>query len=359
MTNLRAIIDKEVAGGGVITFARFMELALYCPNFGYYERPDRIPGRKGDFYTSVSVGSLFGELLAWQFAEWLPAIPGEAKQIVEAGAHDGRLARDILSWLRDNRPAMWNALEYWILEPSAQRRASQEEMLREFSGRVRWFPSWDAVPSGGVHGIIFSNELLDAMPVHRLGWDAARKSWFEWGVGLAGSELVWQKVQSPKSKVPTAELPEELLAVLPEGFTTEVSPAATDWWQQAARALRNGKLLTFDYGLTAEEFFTPDRKNGTLRAYRQHHQGSDLLAHPGEQDLTAQVNFSAVQTAGERAGLTTESFITQSVFLAKSVTAMESAGSPVTWPAAKVRQFQTLTHPEHLGQRFRVLVQKR
>src|SRR5579863_10354473 len=150
VTNLRTIIEDEINRTGPMTFARFMELALYCPNFGYYDRPDGTPGRDGDFYTSVSVGSLFGELLAWQFAEWLSAVPGKNRQIVEAGAHDGQLARDILNWLCGNRPELLASLEYWILEPSARRRQSQEKRLAEFGGTVKWFSGWEAVPASGV-----------------------------------------------------------------------------------------------------------------------------------------------------------------------------------------------------------------
>ena len=140
-----------------------MELALYCPNSGYYERPDVSPGRGGDFFTSVSVGRLFGELLAFRFAEWLEAIPGGSRQILEAGSHDGRLAADILGSLLKEGPDLFATVEYWILEPSPHRRAAQEKTLRDFAGKVRWFNSREALPASGVHGIIFSNELLDAI----------------------------------------------------------------------------------------------------------------------------------------------------------------------------------------------------
>jgi len=155
-------------------------------------------------------------------------------------------------------------------------------------------------------------------------------------------------------------LARELLDVLPDGFTTEVCPVAVDWWRQAARTLQAGKLIAFDYGLTAEEFFTPERKDGTLRAYHRHHQSGDLLAHPGEQDLTAHVDFSAIRDAGEAAGLHTEEFGTQGRFLTGIVERM-CAGNPTAaeWISTRSRQFQTLTHPEHLGRAFRVLIQDR
>ena len=369
MSNLRAIIAQEILRSGSIPFARFMELALYCPNFGYYERIDGSPGRKGDFFTSVSVGPLFGELLAAQFAEWGRGIVDCGLriadwQILEAGAHDGRLAVDILRWLKVNRPEHSRSLEYWILEPSSLRQKSQRETLGDLAGSVRWFTSWSDLPPTGVHGVIFANELLDAVPVHRLGWDAASQKWFEWGVVCAGDEFSWTKMPVAmndnlwNSALRTPHF--ALMEVLPDGFTTEVCPAAAEWWREAARALKIGKLLTFDYGLSAEQFFTPERREGTLRAYYQHRQNNDLLARLGEQDLTAQVNFTAIREAGEREGLKTETFTSQGQFLVRVVETIGRDNPGATeWPSSRVRQFQTLTHPEHLGHSFQVLVQMR
>ena len=211
----------------------------------------------------------------------------------------------------------------------------------------------------GVNGIIFSNELLDAFPVHRLGWDAAAHKWFEWGVAVRGNDFVWAKIPADP-QLATTGLPPELLAVLPDNFTTEISPAAADWWRHAARALKNGKLLTLDYGLTQEQFFTPERKDGTLRAYYKHHQSDDLLARVGEQDLTASVNFTALCETGEAEGLQTEAPMTQSQFLT-AIVGQTGNQTPVfgEWTSARARQFQTLTHPEHFGHSFHVLIQSR
>jgi SAM-dependent MidA family methyltransferase len=375
MSNMRQIIGEEVARKGVISFAHFMELSLYCPNFGYYEHLHGSPGRKGDFFTSVSVGPLFGELLAAQFADWhLSNAEGGTRtaewQIVEAGAHDGRLAADILGWLKEHGADFFRSVQYWILEPSARRQRSQESTLAEFAGKVRWIDTWDPLPEGGVQGVIFANELLDAMPVHRFGWDAAQGEWFEWGVGLDGSDFVWArmelKIQNEKLKMgeKAGELsslsPHSTLeGVLPEGFTTETCPLASDWWGQAARVLKRGKLVTFDYGLEAEQFFAPERRDGTLRAYHQHRQNNDLLARPGEQDLTAHVNFTAIREAGENEGLKTETFESQGQFLTRVVARSAERPEFKEWFSPRARQFQTLTHPEHLGRAFRVLVQGR
>ncbi len=361
-TELAQRLAAEIAtAGGAIPFARFMERALYEPGLGYYERDRRVVGKRGDFYTSVSVGSLFGELLAFQFADWLSALTGAAEsaqrfQLVEAGAHDGRLARDILSFLAQWQPELASRLDYWIVEPSPARQAWQRETLGSHGGQVRWFGAVDDLPP--VCGVILSNELLDAFPVHRLGWDTARQAWFEWGVGVEESSFRWRHLAEVTVCPP--ELPAELLAVLPDGFTTEVCPAAEAWWRRAAGRLAAGRLFTADYGLEASEFFLPQRANGTLRAYARHRFAEDVLAEPGTQDLTAHVNFSALQAAGQAAGLTTETLSHQRRFLTDILGATQrpEARFPA-WDSARVRQFQTLTHPEHLGRAFGILTQFR
>jgi SAM-dependent MidA family methyltransferase len=394
VSTLSEIICREAAERGVLPFARFMELALYCPVHGYYETEKDNPGRHGDFYTSVGVGELFGQFLAFQFAEWLqaevqsptPLAREQASkvQIVEAGAHDGRLAKDILAWLQLKRPKLFDQIEYWVIEPSPRRQKWQKETLKNFAPRVRWFASFQsllqertchsspATRHPPLHGIIFSNELLDAMPVHRLGWDAKSKKWFEWGVTVAGEKFVWARIPdtlAPRSGErvgargfdPSAivHLPSSLLAVLPDGYTIETCPAAQNWWREAANVLGRGRLLTIDYGFTADELFSPGRRHGTLRAYFRHHASDDLLANVGAQDLTAHVNFSEIQKAGEACGLTTESFSTQAQFLTRILEKTLREKTFGDWSSAQTRQFQTLTHPEHLGRAFRVLVQSR
>src|SRR5882757_8955277 len=273
--NLSQNIRAEAASGGVLTFARFMELALYCPVHGYYETQKDNVGRRGDFYTSVSTGELFGQLLASQFSKWLEQLKALNPQpstlnLLEAGAHDGKLAKDILGWLRSNRPQLFEQIEYIILEPSSHRQAWQQETLKDFSN-VRWHDSQLSTLNSQLTGVIFSNELLDAMPVHRYGWDARNKKWFEWGVAVEGEKFVWAKIQTPDARRQTPDwnlpssilhLPSSLLDVLPDGYTIETSPAAENWWREAAGILERGKLVAIDYGLTAAEQFSPARTNG-------------------------------------------------------------------------------------------------
>ena len=196
MSAIVSKMRKEIERNGVIPFARFMELALYAPGEGYYERPQKI-GADGDFYTSVSVGPLFGELLAFQFASWFSE---NAKvvtnfQIIEAGAHDGKLVTDILNWFRAHSPELFSKLEYWIVEPSEPRRNWQAEKLNQFQN-VKWARDFSELSGNKAtaYRIIFSNELMDAMPTHRIVWDAKSKSWFEWGVGWSENGFVWKRL---------------------------------------------------------------------------------------------------------------------------------------------------------------------
>jgi len=354
------VIREEILQSGAISFARFMELALYCPETGYYETLKGNVGRAGDFITSVSTGSLFGELLAFQFAEWGGALrlADGPLQLVETGAHDAKLARDILTWLQRHRPKLFSETEYILVEPSLRRQSWQQETLKLFSN-VRWISRFNEPIRERFCGIMFSNELLDAFPVHRLGWNAGERKWFEWGVALAGGDFRWTRIQRRDVPAALASLPAALLSILPDNYTIEISPAAENWWQAAAGVLTQGKLLAIDYGFTAAEQFSPARLKGTLRAYHRHHVSDDLLAYPGEQDLTAHVNFSAIQTAGEEVGLKTEDYCTQPQFLTRILQKAMTDKSFATWDAKQTRQFQTLTHPEHLGRAFRVLVQSR
>ncbi len=362
-----------------------MELALYCPDTGFYEKDDDSIGRRGDFYTSVSVGSVFGELLAFQIADWMtpsagcrassisdagPRLKADVEQVsdgkfllIEAGAHKGWLAKDILTWLSRRRPELIQRIEYWIIEPSIRRQHWQSATLEGFSALVHWADSLTMMARGkaGLTGVIIANELLDAMPFHRLGWDAQRQVWFEWGVAWKDGEYLWVRLPQAQASLSIAPcVSTELLSILPNGFTTEVCPLAAQWWSDAADILQRGKLLTFDYGLECEEFFAPHRAQGTLRAYRNHQQSSEVFADPGRQDITAHVNFSVIRKAGETAGLRTEMFATQAQFLTRIAERFwREPARNGSWTASQCRKFKTLIHPQHLGRAFRVLLQSR
>lgn len=315
MTELEQRIASEIRARGPIPFAEFMRRALYDPAHGYYSMA-RPLGQRGDFFTSVSVGLLFGELLAFQFARWQDGMANASGpfQIVEAGAHDGQLARDILKSFRQHEAIEFSRTEYWIVEPSAQRRSAQEKRLELFPN-VRWFETLEEI-RGRVSGVIFSNELLDAMPAHSFAWNALRRCWEERAVSVVNEELTWTTLPQPIAHPP--DFPEALLDVLPHGYIFEQSPAARHWWGDAAAALVQGRLMTIDYGGTMEELLSPSRTSGTLRAYSRHRVSTNILANPGEQDITLHVNFTELIQMGERGGLVTDGFISQSQFLTEA-----------------------------------------
>jgi SAM-dependent MidA family methyltransferase len=359
MTPLALQIQHEIACNGSISFARFMEMALYAPGLGYYERQREI-GRHGDFYTSVSVGPLFGELLAFQFAQWLEQdVVSDRWQIVEAGAHQGALAGDILHWLRRWRPDLLGRLEYWLVEPSPARRAWQEHTLQDWLPVIKWASDVSEAGSEPASRIIFCNEFLDAMPVHRLAWNA--RKWEECRVACEDGAFVWQRAApAPELAEALPAIGPDLAAVLPDGYVIEHSPSAIAWWKKAAATLAHGKLLTIDYGMTRQEEFRPERTSGTLRTFSRHHAGLNILDNPGQCDLTAHVNFPAIESAGRAAGLVTEGLMEQGKFLTQILIQTEAApGGFEDWTPARTRQFQTLTHPDHLGRAFRVLIQSR
>jgi SAM-dependent MidA family methyltransferase len=347
------IIRGEIQQQGSITFARFMELALYAPGVGYYEREGGQTGRAGDFYTSVSVGPVLGFLLA----HWVARVCADFESIdlVEAAAHDGRLAGDVLDALSKFHPGTAERVRYTILEPSETRRAVQRRTLEPWADRVVWRAGWADVTEP-VRGVVFSNELLDAMPVHRLVWDAGRRRWQEWGVTVEAGRLAWCRRDPEESLVPQELAP--LTDVLPEGFVVERSPAAAAWWSTAARSLGRGWLMALDYGFDEDSVIRPERAGGTARGYSKHRRVDDLLANPGEQDLTAHVDFPRLIREGEAQGLETVDFLPQGRWLGRWAMEVVSAGGEgARWLVERARGLQTLTHPAHLGHSLRVLVQ--
>jgi SAM-dependent MidA family methyltransferase len=361
VTKLSKIIAEEIDLQGFLPFWRFMDLALYCPNYGFYEREGDTIGRRGHFYTSVSAGALFGELLAWHWGgviqkRWTSREP---VQIVEAGAHHGALAADLLVGLARHHPGILPRLTYWIVEPSPTRKERQLATLRSIAP-VRHASGWDQLRAElgaeGVRGLILSNELLDAMPVRRFGWDRPRRCWREWGVGTEGDRFAWRLLPGELCSTDVG-VPEQLAPVLPDGFIHEVSPAAVQWWEAAATVLGEGWLATFDYGHAVS--FSPERPNGTLRAYRHHSVSNDVLTDPGEQDITAHVDFPRIQQAGEEAGLKTAIFEPQGRYLSRILCGMIEAGQWRETDPKLAAQLQTLTHPQHLGAAFKALIQER
>lgn len=310
---MQEIIRSIIRRDGPLTLAAFMDLALYHPGQGYYARSAQRSGRAGDFYTSVDVGPLFGELLAVQFAEMHALLdrvtPGAPFDLVEAGAGDGRLSRDVLDAAARHHPRLHDALRVTLVERSAAARESQRETLGPHVHKPA--ASAGTLPPA-VNGVIFANELLDAMPAHAVVM--RRGALREIYIDDRDGRLV--EVEGALSTPALNEHFEGVGARLDEGARAEVSLAALDWVRSAAAALSSGFLLVIDYGHPAGELYSAMHAGGTLMAYHRHTAGAaDWLAQAGEVDLTTHVDLTAVRLTAESAGLLTLGMVDQTYFL--------------------------------------------
>ena len=324
-----------------------MSEALYHPRHGYYTSGRAVIGRKGDFFTNVSVGPLFGRLLARQFAEIWQRL-GEPAQftIVEQGAHGGDFAGDVLGGLREFAPACFAAATYRIVEPGAALREAQAAKLAALGGKVRWVASLaELEPFSGVH---FSNELIDALPIHAVRWTG--EAWRERHVGLHGDRFVFTDgpLTSELLRAHLAQLPP-----VPPGYETEVNLAALDWIAELGGRLERGCVLAIDYGFPRAEYYRADRIGGTLTGYAHHRREGDVLASPGEIDLTAHVDFTSLAEHAARCGLRLAGFTDQHHFMVGLGRLHFPDG--IAPAAQEMRAFKTLMHPALMGLSFKVL----
>ena len=353
---LSEILAARIRADGPITFADFMRECLYHPSHGYYSRCSA--RRFGDYYTSVDVHPIFGRLLARQFAEMWEAL-GSPRPfvVVEAAAGVGRLAGHILDFSARELREFYAALEYVAVERSAARRGEHAARLAQHAGAGR-VTSAAELPHSIPAGCIFSNELLDALPAHRVIVEhgALREIY----VALDGERFI--EVVREASTPALAAYFQEQGITLPEAQQAEVCFEACDWIESAGRALERGFVLTIDYGHEARALYDEHHNRGTLLAYRDHAVNENLLDAPGEQDLTSHVNFTAVDLCGRRAGLIRTGLVTQSQFLVALGRGNEFADlyEPGQSEMEKLRArllLKNLIHPEGLGEKFQALIQ--
>jgi SAM-dependent MidA family methyltransferase len=351
LTPLHAALVAEIRAHGPITFSAFMERALYDPEHGYYTTAERRSGRGGDFFTSVDVGPLFGEMIAAGLDEMWALLreAGAARfDLVEAAAGNGRLARDIAAAAAAHHPDLHAHLRVTLVERSPAARAAQRDTMRD----VAFASQTDLPPPGAVTGVILANELLDALPVHVVTMtpDGLR----EIRVGERGGTLV--EVEAPPSRPELAAYFERLGVPLAPGARAEAGLEAARWVRQAAASLRCGFLLLFDYGHEAAQLLSPAHDRGTVVAYRAHTaRGDEVLRDPGARDLTAHVNLTAVRQAAEAAGLTTIGMVDQTYFLT-GVGIAERLGDGTDAPAISRRMAaKTLLLPGGLGSTMKAM----
>lgn len=289
-----------------------MELCLYHPEHGYYMQEQPRTGTTGDYFTSSDLHPIFARLLARQAAEMWEILGCSSRFTwVEMGASRGLFAVDFLRWAAKARPDFCAALEYLVIEPGPRTRARLLERIAKenFRGRFRALASLEELEP--VIGCFFSNELVDAFPVHVVTRWAGRLK--ELYVAADGDNL--RERLGPLCDSAVAADVARYANQLEEGCRVEVNRRAAQWISTVAEKLARGFVLTIDYGDLAEFLYTPARPRGTLVAYRGHTVSEDFYSAPGEQDLTAHVNFTALMDAGKQAGLDAVGFTTQERFL--------------------------------------------
>ena len=349
------IIDQEIAARGRVTVAEFMELALYHPEHGYYASRAQRSGRDGDFYTSVDAGPLFGACIA----RYLSRLPDyrithlpDAIDLVDAGAGNGRLARDILDALERDAPECYRFIRVHLVERSAAARERHREILGAHARKLVY--SGETLPPV-VRGAIVANELLDALPCHvvEMTDDGLRE------IYLAARDGEWTLAAAELSDPTLAEQLEESGAVLRRGWRAEVRPALRQWVADAARALAWGQLLIFDYGYDAPALYSAAHSSGTLARYIGHSVDARWMDAAGAADLTAHVDFTTVRRTAEREGLRLRRFTNQTRFL---IDCGIADAVPVGASLHEIRRrlaANTLIAPEGLGGTIKVMILER
>lgn len=319
-------IRAEIAGaGGWISFARYMELALHAPGLGYYSRGARQFGAEGDFVTAPELGSLFGRTLARQLKE----LEGP---ILELGAGSGALAETLLEKLDR---------EYFILETSG---ALRERQAKRLGARVKFL---ERLPER-FRGVVIANEVADALPVHALAWRAD-------GINERGVTYELQWAERPA----TGDVLREARAIeVPVPYESELGLAARGWMSSLAASLEQGVIFIIDYGFPRHEYYHPQRSMGTLMCHTRHRAHGDPFLRPGEQDITAHVDFSALAAAARGAGLDLLGYATQAQFLVNcgitEVLAQANLDNALHY-APIAAEAQQLLSPAEMGELFKVL----
>ncbi|WP_009631212.1 class I SAM-dependent methyltransferase [Synechocystis sp. PCC 7509] len=298
-----------------ITFAEFMELALYHSQYGYYTTKAVDIGAQGDFFTSPHLGKDFGELLAVQFAQMWD-IMGQPVPftLVEMGAGQGILAVDILKYLYKHYREFFNALQYVIVEVSPGLKQQQQQLLQGVADKVKWC-SLEEIPANSIIGCFFSNELVDAMPINLFSLQDGKLG--EIYITLAEDDSFIEVCNAPSTPkiAEYFDLVGVNLAQLAGNYRSEINLAALEWLSTISQKLQQGYLLTIDYGYTAARYYNPMRSQGTLQCYYRHQYHNNPYINIGEQDITAHVDFTALDLWGDRCGLQKVGFTQQGLFL--------------------------------------------
>ncbi|MGC9120641.1 MAG: class I SAM-dependent methyltransferase [Sulfurihydrogenibium sp.] len=346
------IILEEIKKRGGISFKDFMDFALYYPSLGYYTSEKEKIGGYGDFFTSSELDPVFGQLLAKQFNEIYEKHFKDKKiTIVEIGSGKGLLAYDILNEIKTKYPEFYDNVQFISIEKSTYHIDIQKQLLADFN--VRWLEDLENLEY--IEGIIYSNELFDALPVHLIKKEKGKI----YQLYLIEKSGEIQEDFRPASKE-ILEYLEELNIDIPEGMITEVNLLAKDLIQKIGEKLKKGFVFTIDYGYPSKELYKPYRMKGTLLCYYKHTYNENYYQNVGLQDITSHVNFSALVYYGKKSGLEFTGFTDQAHFLINlglSDIMMELQEKGDYKSYERINRLKTLILPKGMGEKFKILIQ--
>ncbi|MDP2766753.1 MAG: SAM-dependent methyltransferase [Candidatus Methanoperedens sp.] len=345
--SLSEIIIQRIQQSGEISFRDFMEMSLYYPELGYYTSSRDKIGKKGDYYTSPNLSPAFGEMMGRQFEEMWRILGEKEFTVVEMGAGTGILSCDVLEYLKKNQE-LYRDLEYCIIEKSPAMREEQRKRLGE---RVKWYDSIEEI--SGMAGCVFSNELVDAFPVHRV---VMKNELMEVFVDYKNGFV---DILNPASNELKDYL-SELGLFLPQGYRTEINLDAVKWIKELGASLKKGFVLTIDYGYPSSELYQEYRNKGTLMCYYKHTASENPYLHIGEQDITSHVNFSALEYWGKKTGLELCGFTDLAHFLlGLGIEEYLKKLQEINPPGYHKKMLQVKTLIMEMGETFKVLIQKK
>ena len=356
-------IAAEIARrGGWLSFARYMEMALYEPGLGYYSNPGQVFGAAGDFVTAPELTPLFGATLARQVSPWLkdPALAGSGQMVLEVGGGSGMLAAQLLNAL-DN--VGHHEVRYLILELSAERREHQRQTLKSLApglmDRVGWLETFPE----SFAGVVVANELLDAMPVQLFEWQAdAEAGLQEMGVTWVDGQFAW--APRPADAVLTETVAALRNRLGPEGaqwhspYRSEICPAQQAWMRTLADCMTAGVVMLLDYGFAAPEYYHPQRDQGTLMCHYRHRSHADPFLWPGLSDITAHVDFTALARSATAEGFSLVGYTSMAAFLLNAGLLDELADlprEPESFWFAQAQAVQQLISEAEMGELFKVI----
>jgi SAM-dependent MidA family methyltransferase len=308
--SLRQIIAEEIRAKGPLPFARFMEICLYHPQYGYYASGRGCRGREGDYYTSPTVHPIFGALMGKQLAQMWRILGAGAFEVVEMGGGEGYLCIDILDYLQQEEPQFYDLLLYCMVEVSPVVIEKQRRLLAPHEAKVAWRQP-DEMVGQKIRGCFLSNELVDSFPVHRVVMEAGALQEVYVDLDKGGFKEVHKSPSTPE----LMEYFRCLGITLAEGQQAEVNLEAMRWLQKVAQGLERGFAITIDYGYPAAELYSPLRQAGTLLCYQGHRALTDPYSNLGLQDMTAHVDFTSLIMWGEGCGLQLTGLVPQYRFL--------------------------------------------